>query len=832
MGMPIDANWTQEDYAFYEDGTESGSTLIGSAGAQQTLEVDTTYFCRLAISDTTGANATGEVDLRCIWQYNLAGGGWTDVGTTTPVQFAASANVTDGGTTSNRQPTGTGTFNAGRIYESAANTTIVYTAPGDETTSHTEVLLVFTIDSAQVTDGQEILIRCINNVGGVTPTVYPGTYTNADIDVNETVPTAITGSASIVFTDPATDLTPALTPSFAGSADIAFTDPATDITPSPGNLQGSTSVTFADPATTIEDINVGSDPITGSGAITFSDTADITPSIGDIAGSTSISVTTAGRFNLPVSGVGIVVGPGNIRYGFARNLTRYGPAASLTLGAMTGSAAIVFSDPATTIEDANPGFDEITGSGAIVFGDLADITPSIGDLVGSSAWAFTDTADLTPSLGDLTGSGAVTFGDAADLTPSVGDLTGTSTWAFTDVADITPSVGVLAGSTSIVTSDAATTISDANAASVPSKLQGLGRKLRYRFDNRLGFSPSVLTANVARFYGIQRLVAATVVRYGSVADLTPAIGRLEGSTSIVTSDVSVIEDANAGVASLAGSTTITFADPATEITSFQFDGSTAITFGGTADITPSRGRLRGTSSDSFTLSGSIFDAGKPPAHGVGTVLGQPFRQWGTPVAIVLSTPPTSTTAQGEIAGSATITFGQASDLSAPAALAASANITFGDQTTLDNVGGPGTVAITGSTSITFGDSATLIAVDPIAGTAIIRFLPSASVKGNSRLVGTEEIQFSTTGVIRADASIEGSTLIQSSLRATYLDNIGVNLITGSTSIIFSDSVRGDITNVSWQKESGESGSWTKETEETDGWTKETADSGNWMKEAV
>lgn len=36
MGMPVTPQWDQEDYAFYNDGSESASTLIGSGGSADT----------------------------------------------------------------------------------------------------------------------------------------------------------------------------------------------------------------------------------------------------------------------------------------------------------------------------------------------------------------------------------------------------------------------------------------------------------------------------------------------------------------------------------------------------------------------------------------------------------------------------------------------------------------------------------------------------------------------------------------------------------------------------------------------------------------------------
>ena len=183
MGQPVDPQWEQEDYAFYTDGTETGAVIIGSAGAQQTLTTDTAYHCRLAISDTnlTTSNASDHIALTILWQYSVnAGTDWITITGTTPVQFVDNGNLTDGEVTTNRQPAGTGTFNAGLVYESADTATTVYTVPLNETHSHTEVVLHLLIDSAQVSDGQEILIRAVHGDG----TAFT-TYANADIDVNE-----------------------------------------------------------------------------------------------------------------------------------------------------------------------------------------------------------------------------------------------------------------------------------------------------------------------------------------------------------------------------------------------------------------------------------------------------------------------------------------------------------------------------------------------------------------------------------------------------------------------------------------------------------------------
>ena len=178
MTKTVNPIWQQQDYAFYEDdGTESASTLIGSAGASQSLDVDTIYFCRLAIAETAGATESPALNVE--WQYNLAGGGWVAMSTTVgAVRFANSSNIATLDITTNRDPTGTGTFNAGRCYEEQNTGTTAYTSSGSD---HTELLAVFTIVSSLVSNGQTIEIRCVEGNG----TVFDGTYTNATATVVE-----------------------------------------------------------------------------------------------------------------------------------------------------------------------------------------------------------------------------------------------------------------------------------------------------------------------------------------------------------------------------------------------------------------------------------------------------------------------------------------------------------------------------------------------------------------------------------------------------------------------------------------------------------------------
>ena len=95
----------QDSYAFYNDGTESGSTIIGTANNPQTLDADTTYQVRFLIQEANGGSSNSN---QFQLQYNLNGGGWNNVtGTSNVVRSTAGALTEDGNTT---QRLGSGTF--------------------------------------------------------------------------------------------------------------------------------------------------------------------------------------------------------------------------------------------------------------------------------------------------------------------------------------------------------------------------------------------------------------------------------------------------------------------------------------------------------------------------------------------------------------------------------------------------------------------------------------------------------------------------------------------------------------------------------------------------
>jgi hypothetical protein len=163
------ASFDQDSYAFYQDGSESGSTQVGTTNNQTTLEVNTTYGCRLLVQEANGAAGTARPGN---WQYNHNSGGWVNITTISSVVKAVdSASLTDEGDTTQRIGSGTFVTPNAWVCEDGVLPNLAYGA-----SEECEGLLAFQIIGADVSHGDEILIR-FSGVDSWTR--------DADIDVNK-----------------------------------------------------------------------------------------------------------------------------------------------------------------------------------------------------------------------------------------------------------------------------------------------------------------------------------------------------------------------------------------------------------------------------------------------------------------------------------------------------------------------------------------------------------------------------------------------------------------------------------------------------------------------
>jgi len=176
-GLPVIQH---TDWAFYDDGTESGSVIIGTENTNPTLDVDTLYLYRGGTHETSGNRYT---NLSCQIQYNLNGGGFNTVGTgSNVVKTSISANLTDQSSTTQR-------ITAGQ-FVNIVNNYAVDNANGvagtiaDPKSNGFECLWPFEIISGDVSDGDSIELKIIFNGAG---DLDQYNQTNPTITVNKPV---------------------------------------------------------------------------------------------------------------------------------------------------------------------------------------------------------------------------------------------------------------------------------------------------------------------------------------------------------------------------------------------------------------------------------------------------------------------------------------------------------------------------------------------------------------------------------------------------------------------------------------------------------------------
>jgi hypothetical protein len=197
------------EYRFIDDdGGESAGTFAAAANTQLTQETGTANRkrIRIQIQNTNNKSGTESFD----WEYNKEGGGWTPIDATTSSNIRAigSANstwtLTDGDDcTTNRLTSQGGSYdstNSGWCDDGTG------TADTFDANAYWEVELCYYIIDADVADGNEILLRVVENSGDTTVmSVTP------DIDVSKAAAASDSQAAYMQGQDTATDNQPAFT---------------------------------------------------------------------------------------------------------------------------------------------------------------------------------------------------------------------------------------------------------------------------------------------------------------------------------------------------------------------------------------------------------------------------------------------------------------------------------------------------------------------------------------------------------------------------------------------------------------------------------------------
>jgi hypothetical protein len=165
MGMPP-GGWTQSAFRGRDDDVAiNSSTFTHALNTDWSQDVDADFRVRYVIQETDG----GSGDESFKWEYNRNGTGWNDVSGTSPLQWSSSSWYSDGQATS--QVIGSGSFVTGEGSEED-NEAGPSTFAGNDETEHEGV---FTIDSAQVSNGDTIDLRMVEIDG--TAIAYTNTPT-------------------------------------------------------------------------------------------------------------------------------------------------------------------------------------------------------------------------------------------------------------------------------------------------------------------------------------------------------------------------------------------------------------------------------------------------------------------------------------------------------------------------------------------------------------------------------------------------------------------------------------------------------------------------------
>ena len=319
------------NWAFYEDGTESGSTIIGSVNTNPTLDVDTNYQIRHGLEETSG-NASKNTEGQL--QYNHNAGGWNNVNSSSSVvQMVNSANLSDGDDTTQRITSFTfDTENAGidEVTGISGGSTSDLNNTGFETLHSIQII------GADVSNNDTIVLKIVNSNDG-----------DNDFDVyNQTNPTVTVNKASANPTvDEAESITMAEAQTFASvqaasaTESVTVADSPTIIVNGPNySINEAESITVADsPAITIDA------EITAAETITVADVSTAVSVFG-ISASETTSIT-----DVPTIVIGEV---GNLSIDESETISIADSPIVISASAIIATESISVADSLTIISDS------------------------------------------------------------------------------------------------------------------------------------------------------------------------------------------------------------------------------------------------------------------------------------------------------------------------------------------------------------------------------------------------------------------------------------------------------------------------------------------------
>jgi len=138
-----------------DDGDETGATWLAGQGADYSMDVDTNFRVRFLIDEQ---NVKAWSGLTFAVYYDIDGGGYSAVTGSSPIQYAATGtgNYTDNDDCTEQLTGGTGTFVSNNNGMQSNSNDCTNTGAINQ---YFEMEVCFTIDSAQVSNGQSITLH-------------------------------------------------------------------------------------------------------------------------------------------------------------------------------------------------------------------------------------------------------------------------------------------------------------------------------------------------------------------------------------------------------------------------------------------------------------------------------------------------------------------------------------------------------------------------------------------------------------------------------------------------------------------------------------------------
>ncbi len=169
FAVPPLASFSQTAFAFYEDGTEAGSTIIGSQDTNLSRNTDSNsnILLRLRVQETAGGPGASTDDYQL--RYSKNSGAYANVtAASSNVLGFNSSNLTDAGATTNRLTGGSGSFVGGVISEDGLADNHQIT-----TLNYTEYLFTLTLVAADLANNDTLDFQLQRNGSDITFSITP-----------------------------------------------------------------------------------------------------------------------------------------------------------------------------------------------------------------------------------------------------------------------------------------------------------------------------------------------------------------------------------------------------------------------------------------------------------------------------------------------------------------------------------------------------------------------------------------------------------------------------------------------------------------------------------